>query len=536
MAKLGFIIPIEGLIYAGIWYFAQPALNFASIGFGAMIVLALIMVAIAAFAVADDCLSDAGMYTGYGALIGVAAIIVILLLIALFTSPLFAARQYAQIYDDDFIIEKDMSEYSATLDNIPLTDKTTANNLIIRKMGSLKGDMVSQYEAPTSYQITLNGNSVRVAPLVYAGFFQWNNNKNTGIPAYITANMETEETDIIYLEKGMKYSPSERFGRDLKRYLRSNYPSAIFDDFGFELDEEGNPYWIAPVVDYKVGLFNGKDIKAVIAVNAVTGDHEWYDTDDVPAWIDNVYPTDVLVAQYDWHGAYHDGMKNYLFDKKNAVVTTDGYNYIPSADDVYIYTGVTSLVADESNVGFVVMNKRTKEAIYYEYPGAEEYSAMSSAEGYVQQFGYTSTFPLLVNVEGVPTYYCALKDAAGLVKSYALINVKEYQNGVCGTTLAETLDKYLVMIGKKDASDTTVTPPVVEEPTDMTKEVTGVVEDIRTGDINGNTYFYIKLVDNDTYYKVSLRNSENVILLNKGDTVTLAVEDSTSSIVSAKVK
>lgn len=535
MAKLGFIIPIEGAIYALIWYLAQPALNLQSIGFWAMIVLALIFVAIAAVSVMDDCMGDGGAITASVAGIGAGAIVVILLLIAMFTSPFFAARQYARIYDDDLIVKREMSEYTATLDNIPLTDKTTANNLIIRKMGSLKGDMVSQFEAPTSYQITLNGSSVRVAPLVYAGFFQWSNNKNTGIPAYITANMETEETEIIYLEKGMKYSPSEMFGRDLKRYLRSNYPSAIFDDFSFELDEEGTPYWIAPVVDYKVGPFLGKDIKAVVVVNAVNGNHDYYDVDDVPSWVDNVYPTDVLVAQYDWYGAYQDGFGNYLFAKKNAVITTDGYNYIPSKDDVYIYTGVTSLVADESNVGFVVMNKRTKEVVYYEYPGAEEYSAMSSAEGYVQQFGYTATFPLLVNVEGVPTYYCALKDAAGLVKSYALINVKEYQKGVCGTTLAETLDNYLVMLGKKDASDTNA-PPIVETPTDYSNEVTGEIEDIRTGDIDGNTYFYIKLVGNNTYYKVSLRNSEKVILLNKGDSVTIAVEDSTSSIVNAKVK
>ena len=539
MGKLGFIIPLEAAIYGLIWYIAQPAINFESFGFWMMIIIALAFVAIAALSVIDDAMSDAPTVIASIAGIGAGGMLVIAFLIWFFTTPMFMGPQYADLYGDKYISENEMGSYSATLDNIPLTDKETANKLILRKMGSLKGDLVSQFNAGEPYQTTYNGESYRVAPLVYAGFFQWNNNKSNGIPAYVTTNMETEETEIEYLERGMKYSPSEMFSRDLKRYLRSQYPSAIFANFTFELDEEGTTYWIAPVIEHKIGLFNGRDIKAVIVLNAVTGDHEWYDIGEIPEWIDNVYPTDILIEQYDYYGKYQEGFWNSLFAKKNAVETTDGYNYIPDEHDVYIYTGVTSLVMDESNVGFVLMNKRTKEAVYYEYAGAEEYSAMSSAEGLVQQFGYTATFPLLVNVDGEPTYYLALKDAGGLVKSYALVNVKEYQKAVYGTTMNEALNKYLALIGKESQVETPDNSGNIADNhpnIEYTDEVKGTIKDIRMGDINGTTYFYVSLIDGQNYYKISLAESEGIILLNVGDEVTLVTVGDDTEIIQAKIK
>ena len=539
MGKLGFIIPLEAAIYGLIWYVAQPAINFESFGFWMMIIIALAFVAIAALSVIDDAMSAAPTVIASIAGIGAGGMLVLAFLIWFFTTPMFMGNQYANLYGDKYISENEMGSYSATLENIPLTDKETANKLILRKMGSLKGDLVSQFNAGEPYQTTYNGESYRVAPLVYAGFFQWNNNKSNGIPAYVTTNMETEETEIEYLERGMKYSPSEMFSRDLKRYLRSQYPSAIFANFTFELDEEGTTYWIAPVIEHKIGLFNGRDIKAVIVLNAVTGDHEWYDIGEIPEWIDNVYPTDILIEQYDYYGKYQEGFWNSLFAKKNAVETTDGYNYIPDEHDVYIYTGVTSLVMDESNVGFVLMNKRTKEAVYYEYAGAEEYSAMSSAEGLVQQFGYTATFPLLVNVDGEPTYYLALKDAGGLVKSYALVNVKEYQKAVYGTTMNEALNKYLALIGKESQVETPDNSGNIADNhpnIEYTDEVKGTIKDIRMGDINGTTYFYVSLIDGQNYYKISLAESEGIILLNVGDEVTLVTVGDDTEIIQAKIK
>ena len=527
----GITLGIEAIIYALAWYLFQPAVNLESAGFWGMVIFGLALIMFAAIFSAESVDFCEKIAAISGVLAGIA--LVLLILIALFNTALFRANSYAKLYGKENIETVDISEYFARLDNIPLTDSDTANKLAIRKMGSLKGDMVSQFEAADSYVSTYNGVSYRIAPLKYAGFSQWLSNKESGIPAYITVNMTTQETEIVYLEKEMKYSPSEYFSRDLLRHIRKDFPSSILGDSVFEIDEDGMPYWITPVIDHTIGLFSGDTVKGVVVTNAISGENEYYKVDNVPEWIDNVYPTDMLISQYDSYGKYQDGFWNSVFAKKNAVATTEGYNYIPDSMDVNIYTGVTSLVTDESNVGFVLINKRTKQTYYYEYPGAEEFSAMSSAEGLVQQYGYTATFPLLVNVENEPTYYLALKDAGGLVKAYALINVRDYQNAVSASTLEETVDKYLVMMGKK--SSTSTIPSHEETEKSFTVEVNGIIESIKTGDIDGNTYFYVKLSDSDVRYRIALKDSESIMLLDVGSSISLIAENSSEKIISAKI-
>lgn len=534
------VLGIVGAIFALIWWLALPALNIASVGLWIMIIAIIVVVAIALFAIAEaDCEESIGSVIS-GWIAGI--LVVIMLLILFFNTPLFRAKSYASLYGENNITEKPMSEYFAKLDNIPLTDSDTADRLIIRAMGSLKGDMVSQFEAEKSYACTYNGKSYRFAPLKYAGFFQWMNNKDEGIPAYIAVDMTTQKTEIVYLNKPMKYSPSERFGRDLRRHLRSQYPCDIFYSSYFEVSEDGKPYWVTPVVDYKVGLFQGEDISHVIVTDAETGESNKYEVGKVPEWVDNVWPSMLIEKQYNWHGQYHSGFRNGHFKKKNVTNTTEGYNYVPDENDINLYTGITSLVRDESNIGFILVNKRTKQTYYYEYAGAEEYSAMDSAKGEVANFGYTATFPLLVNIEGEPTYYMALKDDAGLIKSYALVNVKDYDIAVADKTLEDTLNKYLNRIGKTNSeinvenletenneeNKTTVNP--------YPNEITGNIEDVKTYNIDGNTYFYVKLVNNESYFKILFKDSEDIMFKNIGDEITILYNDTTEIFKKAKIK
>lgn len=510
---------IEALFYALMWWLLLPAITIKSFALVLMIALAVVVLILDGFIIWD---SNGDSKLLKGSSIALALIFLAGGLAGFFGSPMVTARAHANVFGDSNIRDGSITDYFATLDNIPLTDSKTADNLIIRKMGSLKGEMVSQFEADTSYVITYQGRAYRVSPLKYAGFFQWMNNHAYGIPAYIMVDMTTQSTEIVYLDSGMKYSPSEFFGHDLTRHLRSEFLSDIFYGHYFEIDDDGNPYWITPVVNPQIGLWNAKDVVGVIVTNAITGQAQKYRLGDVPEWVDNVYPTDLLLRQYNWYGYYQDGFLNAYFGKRNAVAVTEGYNYIPDMMDVNIYTGVTSLVMDESNIGFILLNKRTKETIYYEYPGAEEYSAMSSAEGLMQQYSYTATFPLLVNLDGEPTYYLALKDDGGLVKAYSLVNVADYQIVAAEKTLAATIATYQKLLSGDTSTDTPVyTPPEPVAPETFDNEVAGVIAEIRTGDINGTTNFYIYLEDNDMVYRVSLANSEKVILLNVGDEVVI---------------
>lgn len=505
---------IGGILY----YFTLPSLNLKSAGFWwyAILLLIVLELSLAADEIQRSNKSNKSNYKS-GVLINVLGIAILLSILIFIisgfaSSRIFNSSRYANLLKNS-IKEADFSSYQATLDNVPLIDKDSAIQISNRELGSLI-DVVSQFELGPNEQITLNGKSVRVSPLYYGSFFKWNNNKASGTPGYIKIDMMTQEAELVRLEKGIRYSPSEFFGRDLRRYLRMKYPSAIFTSFNFEIDEKGEPFWVVPVEEHTIGLFGGVDVDYVLLVNAVTGEINKYTLKEIPEWVDNVYNSDLIISQYDDFGSFQNGYLNSIFGQKGVKVTTEGYNYIPQGNDNLIYTGVTSAGRDESNIGFILSNKRTKETIYYPISGAEEYSAMSSAEGVVQHLGYKATFPLLLKVEGQPTYMMALKDAGGLVKMYGMVNVEKYQIVATGDTIQNGQQKYRELL--KNNSMT-----VTES---ETERITGAIENIKTASIDGTTYYYIKLAASDSYFLLSVKDNQLIVLKEIGNPITLDVE------------
>ena len=387
--------------------------------------------------------------------------------------------------------------------------------------------MVSQFEYSfDSTQINYQGRPVRVAPIAYADLIKWFTNRGTGLPAYVMVDMVTQEATVVRLDEGMKYSFSEPLNRNIERHLRFNYPTYIFGTPQFEIDEDGRPYWIAPRIVKTIGLFGGADIKGAVLVDAITGECTYYDVADVPSWVDNVYTPELIMEQYNYHGTLVNGFINSIFGQRDVTITTDGSNYIALNDDVYMYTGVTSANADQSNLGFLLSNQRTKETKFYSAPGATEAAAKASAEGVVQDLKYTATFPLLLNIAGEPTYFIPLKDATNLVKSYAMVNVAQYQVVATGSSVSECEQKYIQMLANKGITS--------EEELPRT-EVSGVITDIRSAVMDGNSYYFIQLEGDPTYYSISAAQNPLAVILNVGDQVTIqhtpAVEGQSSSIL-----
>jgi hypothetical protein len=321
---------------------------------------------------------------------------------------------------------------------------------------------------------------------------------------------------VVRLEEGIHYSPSEFFNHNIYRHLRFLYPTALFGDVNFEIDESGVPYWVASVEEKTIGLFGGTDVKGAVLVNAITGEGLYYDVEDVPTWVDRVYDADLVMTQYDYYGEYHNGFWNSIFGQTDCTVTTEGYNYIAMDDDVWLYTGITSVGGDESNIGFILVNQRTKEAHYYSCAGANEYSGMDSAQGAVQQYSYESTFPLLLNIDGEPTYFMALKDASQLVKMYAMVNVQEYQIVATGTSVAQCLENYQTLLAQNGVISSQDITPIEEEET-----VTGQVAEIRSAVMEGNTTYFIRLEGSNCYYTITALDSPQAVILNVGEEVTI---------------
>ena len=458
-----------------------------------------------------------------GVLMGL--IILVAIIGSLASAPIFRAADYRELLNvQTGSFTEDVAQIS--FGDIPTLDRDSANFLGDRQMGTLS-DMVSQFEySNDSTQINYQGRPVRVAPIVYADLIKWFTNQADGLPAYIVVDMVTQEATVTRLTEGIKYSFSDHFGRNILRHLRFQYPTMMFANPEFEIDEYGNPWWIAPRLVKTIGLFGGRDIQGAVLVDAVTGESQYYEI--VPEWVDTLYTPALIMEQYDYHGTLINGFLNSILGQRDVTMTTEGYNYIAMNDDVYVYTGVTSANADQSNLGFLLCNMRTKETHYYVAPGATETAAMASARGVVQDLGYTATFPLLLNISGQPTYFIPLMDATNLVKSYAMVNVAQYQIVAVGATVLDCERAYIQMLSDRGVAQTDNDPTSQER-------ASGVVEEIRTAVLEGTTYYFVRLKGENVFYSVSAAQNREVITLNVGDFVLIdyAVSDNGSSILDA---
>ena len=511
------------VVLGGVYYYAAlPALNIHSTEVWVFMFI-LVLIAAAIFVKKKNLTRyELKESKGLKVILGVAAALVIIYLAGtLLSSPVVNAKKYQQLLTvETGEFTTDIEELS--FDQIPLLDRDSATLLGNRKMGSMV-DMVSQFEVDELYsQINYQNRPVRVSPLKYASLVKWFTNQSEGIPAYIKIDMATQDTELVKLDEGMKYTTSDHFNRNIYRHLRFRYPTYIFNDLSFEVDDEGTPYWVCPVKKYNIGLFGGVTIGRVVLCNAVTGETEDYAIEDVPQWIDRAYSADLLVELYDYHGTLKHGFINSVLGQKDCLRTTEGYNYLAIDDDVWVYTGVTSITGDQSNVGFVLMNQRTMETKFYEVEGATEASAMSSAEGQVQNLHYTATFPLLLNISGEPTYFIALKDDAGLVKMYAMVNVQKYQIVAVGDTVSECEDNYTALMYENGIKET---PEDTRDVLSVTAPITKIAQSV----IDGYSHYYINLEVTEEIFDVSVVDFIDIIRYDVGEEVTLEYKEGDQS-------
>ena len=437
---------------------------------------------------------------------------------------------HASSYQKQLTVDKeaDFFEDNKTISyqSIPVVDRDSAMRLGDRKMGEIV-DYVSQFEVVDSYdQINYENKPHRVTPLEYSDLIKWFTNRKEGLPAYIKVDMVTQDAEVVRLKEGMKYSQSELFGRNIDRHLRANYPTLMFESLAFEIDDQGIPYWIAPSYEYKIGIFGGADITGAVLVNAVNGEHQYYDIDKVPNWVDRVYPAELVSRQLENWGKYGKGFFNTLFSQKGVLRQTTGYNYVALDDDVFYYTGLTSVSKDASNVGFALINLRTKESKYYNISGAEEYSAMSSAEGQVQHLGYKATFPILVNAGGEPSYFMSLKDSGNLVKKYAFVSVENYQIVATGDSVAEAEKAYYALLAQNGK---------IKEEKFEAKKLEGAIVQISEAVKEGNSTYYFKVEGDNTIFIADISLSDVLPLAKVGDKVKIEYVDNkdTSEVITS---
>lgn len=561
-------IVVTVIAAAVIYYFMLPPMNFQSpefyIYWGAVCAIYIVCSILTSRVITRP------EYIPYVKRQAIAPIVIVALLAVIFgggylsSAALFRAKAYASIlkvedanFSDSFSSIKDISDFN----KLPLIDRAAAERLADKTLGDLAlSGQESQFEVQNLYstQINFKGRPYRVFPLQYGDIFKWLKNRSAGLPGYITVNMNTQESELVQLPEGIKISTAEHFSRNLKRVLRFAYPTYLFGTPSFEIDEEGTPYWICERIDKTVGLIGGDDVVGVVLLNAVTGEHQYYSMDEVRtgsgsngtsiAWVDQIYDANLLIQQYNYLGRYANGFINAYIGQTGVRIMTTGNNYIAIDDDVYLYTGVTSVTSDESIIGFVIINQRTKEAFFYNVSGATELAAQNSAKGIVSDKGWDATFPILINLDGEATYLMSLKDANNVVKSYSMVNVQQFSDAVrspdddnpdlkaclqayINKLAARNVVVHINMNGSTEADSVQPSSPDGEPAQTVT--VSGVIADIRSAVIGGTTYYYIRLDGSDVYYYVPAELGSEVVLFTVGDDVTLTLTQTDGELLPA---
>ncbi len=561
-AGLKLIICILGTIIGAFiaYYFMLPPLNIKSTDtfmyFGVVLAIfvALLMVTSGAMTKPE--------YTEYVKKKSIVPIIIGIILVAVVgvgmvvSSTFFRAKTYSKIIDvdEDKSFASDIQD--ADFSSVPVLDNAAASVLANRTLGDLASiGKVSQFEVSNQFtQINYKNNPVKLTTLAYGDVFKWLKNTGTGLPGYVVVNMVTQKAELVTLPEGeyIRYSTNEHFGKYLMRHVRFAYPTYIFDAPRFEIDEEGRPFWLCPVLDKTIGLFGGTDVKGVVIVDAISGEMTEYTVEAVKEstelqWIDGIYSENLLVEQFNYYGKFQKGFINSLLGQDGVRMATVGQNFLAQGDDVYMYTGVTSAGNDQAIIGFVLINMRTKEASFYDVSGATEYSAQISAQGAVQDYNYKATFPILLNISGQPTYFMTLKDSGDLVKRYAMVNVQNYQVVVTGEKISECTEAYVNSLKQNNINikvdidkieDMTENQGATEgeEKTELL-EAKGVVSDIRTAVMDGDSVYFIELDNSGVYYSIKAADAENVVIMNVGDEVTVSYEKAEGKIIEAgKIK
>ena len=498
---------IPFLLLAIVYFVSRPVIQVSSVALLTCLVFG--MSTLVTFLVSYE--FDKNMKLMYGQLVVTIIALVVWCSGIVGTKP-FQWRTFAsniQVKEVDTAVE-DLPSFEEVA-HVSLMDTESARKLGDRTMGGLK-EYVSQYNVSDTYTtISYKGRVVKIAPLEYAGVMKVF--KNDTIPGYVIVDTLTNKAEFVEVEDGIKYSPSDMFSQDLRRHIRKEFPTELLGGYwNFQVDEDGHPYWVVAVQKYTTWQ-NAKVPYGAIVVDAVTGDMKKYEMSDIPEWVEQVVDGDMVSRLYNDYGKLKNGFFNFSDTGKTQV--TDDYGYLERNGDIYIYTGVTSVASDESNLGFIMVNTRTFECKYYPIAGAEEYSGMAAAEGVVANYGYTASFPSLVMYGDEPTYVLVLKDDNGLVKKYAMVNMKDYTIVTVEDTLASCQKAYakaMKTAGNKD--NVNIETAIVEKV---------IVKDIQFITTDGETIAYVKTEDGKVF-KQAFAENETLILIEVGTEVEVEYE------------
>jgi len=520
------IVSFLFLVFTGVllFYFGMPVINYGFIG------LPIILLVLTCFGIIISTGLEISPNTKQLKIttipkrflfIILAGLLIYLIVFPLLTSlPMFRSESYQKMIGKVANGEK-ISNHIApiSIDKIRVVDEDLAHLLGEKVLGSQPA-LGSQVELGEFCIQKVNKELYWVAPLLHSGFFKWMNNQE-GTAGYVMVSA-TNERDVKLVQNidgesiKIKYQPKAYFQSNIERLLYFNgYATFGLADFSFEIDDKGIPFWVVTKYVKKIG-FNGNDATGIIVVNAQTGKISSHSIANAPKWVDRIQPIDFIENQLNDWGEYVHGYWN--FSNADKLQITEGLTLVYGNDNrSYWYTGLTSVGKDESAVGFVLVDTRTKETIFYKQGGATEFAAQSSAQGKVQEKGYQASLPIPYNINNIPTYVMTLKDKGGLVKMFAMVAISDYTIVGVGNTMREALTSFKNVY---NMSDNKINPSSVSNKKLLTTVITRIQNDVK----NGNSFYYFKVKDYPNIFVGSSQISSQLPVTIIGDTVKISFD------------
>jgi hypothetical protein len=407
----------------------------------------------------------------------------------------FHAEAYSNLIE---VEEKDFIEDINTVDvtTLPIVDKSYGSKLGSLKLGEYPG-IGSEFQPGAYSDIIYQGKQYLVAALEYRGFFKWTSNRDTGTPGYILIDKVTSETTLINLReqtgKGLKYLPSAYFGQDLTRLAYYNGLSKYkLENHFFEIDEEGNPYYILQYSLPTIFINGGNKINKIAIVDVIDGSVEVFNPNEVPDWVESVYPNELIFEQLNYWGSLQDGWLNSVFAQRGVIQTSTGTRVIMNEGELFYFTGMTSAGNDESTIGFIYSNMKTKETRLFRFSGATEEAAMNKALTLIPQNNISTSFPIPLNVQNVPTYFILIKGEDGRILRYVFIKIQDLEfYTISEASLSDAYNNYLKKLNDEDDDF-------------QAEKITGTIDSITSYVLEGNTVYWIEV--NGNFYQINVKD------------------------------
>lgn len=452
-------------------------------------------------------------------IVSVGLVVILMIFYGLIGCKLFRAKSYhSQLSINEGTIEEFNETFDSESNNVllPVIDKDLAFKLAQARLGDYGSQFDIDVDNFTLISINRNGKSelVRIAPIDYSNVFVAMSRKSVGSIGYIEVNVVTKEAKLVEVEGGIKYSPKAILNNDLDRHIRFHYPTEMYDDKYFEIDDEGNPYWVIPTIKKEIGVISGKTNKGVIIVNPVNGDIKRYDIGSEPSWVDRATNDKILEKQATNALTYKNGFFNSKFAKKEVFQLSDGYNYYINKGNTYYVSCITSpSEGDQTSIGFVTINLKNGEATKYSIYGITEMRAREIAmyDERIKAQQLDSTWPILINFQGVPTYFIVLKNDVQDQK-IVFLNVSDGSKVAMGSNIEEAKREYEKLLANSGIIDS--------DDEDLTVEANVT----RVRDLGNTKEFMIEGIT-DKYFVVDINLNLDARFVSVGDNVSIKYKE-----------